>query len=332
MNLRVTARVPGKVMLAGEYAVLLGEPCLACTVDRYLELSVKAGSGSVCSELWPEALHWPTIPLELRAREPLLQMLAFIDTTTPVAEISVEVRSQLDPAHGLGSSTAVRLAALMAIEAFAKPNKNLDEASTALAKTVWQLQCEQQGFASGYDALTQTVGGLIAWSPTYERWPGPYEKLSSRALARSVHVWIGGRGAPTATVGGAVRRWLAENRLEGALRERSNRLVSALKMYLNDGSALDEVCRATRAHRELFLEAPAYPRHVLERLASLDGFDQRWTFKTTGAGGEDALLLIGDQQDLSEAFQSLRSLGWEPLAAAFTDSGATVQTISQVQS
>ena len=40
------------------------------------------------------------------------------------------------------------------------------------------------------------------------------------------------------------------------------------------------------------------------------GFDSEFTFKTTGAGGEDAIFLLGLNNAIEPARQKLATLGW----------------------
>lgn len=310
-------------MLAGEYAVLGGGRCIAATVDRCLKVRVSAGQGRIRSDLWPgEEILWRDIAPSLKEEEALFQVLACLDGQFPIEALDIEVKSDLDPRHGLGSSTAVRLATLAAIEAF----HGQAEEPLVQARRVWQWQLAQQSFASGYDALVQARGGLMLWSPDYTDWPGPLAAFPASALQPWIQIWVGGQGAPTQALGSSVRSWLSAQRLEIPLGESSDALVEAFHSLITEGSleALSKVCRATAVHRQLLSAAPAYPRHLLAALEGLAGFDQQWTFKTTGAGGEDAVLLIGQAADLAAPAARLRALAWYPLQAHFSDQGLTV--------
>ena len=108
-------KVPGKVMLAGEYTVLEGGPALACTVDRFLTVTIdeKPISGiQVDSTLWPETKH---VTSATESVEPLLQSVAFAANTYGANGYHLSVDSDLDLSFGLGSSSACRLGALMGI-------------------------------------------------------------------------------------------------------------------------------------------------------------------------------------------------------------------------
>ena len=323
---RVTARVPGKLMLAGEYAVLQGGACIACTVDRFLEVEVMGrteGSGFlVASDLWPEVLNGDHLPALLVEEEPLLQLIATVRQHQPqLTDLALRVQSQLTVSHGLGSSSAVRLAALLALQNFkAETSPDL---LWECAREVWRLQQSQQGFASGYDVVTQSTGGLIRWQPRPGEWPGTIAKLPSERLNSWVHVMVGGRGAPTTRIGSSTRLWLKAQNLTASLDALSAALVTAMWNYCDDRQNWPDLCAVVRAHRNLFVDAPTFPRAILEALRGQPGFDETWTFKTTGAGGEDAILLLGPRQDLQAAIQCMQALGWQELNALFTDAGAS---------
>lgn len=308
-------RVPGKMMLAGEYAVLKGGPSLSVTVDAYLSLAIRKDTKPgvwVESNIWTEPKQ---VPSSL-ATEPLLDSLHALSH----CNARVSVRSDLAISFGLGSSSAVRLAAHLATRAFQKPSMPLTEDERwDAAREAWQRQRAEQGFASGYDLLTQLQGGLVAWQPDYEKWPGNIANHELGWVSEFVHPYVGGKGAPTRSVGGSVKDYLADHDLWPELLERSADLVDAFLRQTPES-----VIQANTAHQFLFKNAPFYPRDILNLLASLSHFGRSWTFKTTGAGGEDAILLLGARSELTEADQALRREGWRPLPHAFTRDGSRI--------
>jgi hypothetical protein len=312
----VKVRVPGKIMLAGEYAVLSGGYALASAVDAFLSLNLESTAES---GVWVASNLWPT-PRRLTAQrqgEPLLDSLQDLQSSSA----HVSVASDLNVAHGLGSSSAVRLAAHLAIDAFEKQKTDLSSIERwNAARAAWQAQKIQQGFASGYDFVTQLQGGCVLWAPDFERWPGRVDPYDLDWLKDHVHPYVGGKGAPTGIVGGSIRSYLDEGNLWPKLLSASNTLVGAFT-----SRSLDAVIAANSRHRALFEPAPFYPQKIYKLLASLPEFDRSWSFKTTGAGGEDAILLLGVKAKLAEADRALRQEGWTPLLHSFTTQGASIR-------
>ena len=70
-----------------------------------------------------------------------------------------------------------------------------------------------------------------------------------------------------------------------------------------------------------FLLRHTSPRTLLPALHNLSGLDRQWSWKTSGAGGEDALLVIGHQQDIAAATACLAELGWQRFAYSVTAQG-----------
>ncbi len=312
----LSVSVPGKIMIAGEYAVLRGGSSLSAAVDAWLTLSIKPnslGRPRVFSELWHEAkLLNPD--LSRPEPEPLLDSLRDLQR----AAVDVSVRSELQVAFGLGSSSAVRLAGEIGSFAYRNSIRELSpELVWSSAQTAWLRQKELQGFASGYDLVTQASGGTVLWSPDYSSWPGSVSKRSSQWLSQYIHPYVGGRGAPTTQVGGSVRQYLEEQRLWSELMACNENFIRAL-----DSERLIDVIHANIAHRSLFEDAPFYPSALRNLLASQANFDRSWSFKTTGAGGEDAILLIGSASEIRTADEVLRNQGWYPLPHSFTDRGS----------
>lgn len=314
----IKVSVPGKIMLAGEYAILKGGRSLSATVGARLSLSISESSDfRVRSNLWPTDV---IVPLT-KSTEPLIDSLQYAGNQFDIGHALVEVRSDLPVSFGLGSSSAVRLAAHIGLKAFAEQTVALKEPTLwASARDAWMLQKEQQGFASGYDLVTQLHGSFIAWQPDYASWPGTIKRLDLDWLNEWVHPYAGGEGAPTTMVGGSVKEWLFAQDLWCDLKGISEDLIEA---FLAKDFAL--IIQANRAHRELFQKAPFYPSHLYKLLASIDGFDRSWTFKTTGAGGEDAILLIGHTSDLTEVNRLLQEKGWNRLDSPWSSEGCQLK-------
>jgi hypothetical protein len=109
--------------------------------------------------------------------------------------------------------------------------------------------------------------------------------------------------------------------LNGGLIDALQRAVHDPQLATASGIDLTKLIRATAAQRQALADSPHYPRDVAKHLQSLAGCDQLWSFKTTGAGGEDALLLVGTAADLPQPAAALAALNWYPLPAAFTNHG-----------
>ena len=353
----VVARVPAKVMLAGEYVVLAGARALAVTLDSWLTARLTAANESgiwVHSNLWPTAQHINvTGDLHELRGTPLLHAVAEAAKFYGIDRAELSIDSTIDVSHGIGSSSALRLAVTM-VMAYAQETKLTGvmtqkppstagathtcpyvDAPWGAARFAVALQREAQGSASGYDVATQFRGGLVAFTgcDDLQKWPRTVEQFSPTqlaALGKLVHVYVGGSGAPTAPLLKTTRAWLAAQGHWERLVERSQELVhgliEALKPTAQDVDR-KRLYHACAAHRALLRASPSFPRAIESALLAVRGLDESFTWKTTGAGGDDAILLIGPASELQRARAALKALGRSPLDCMFTAHGAeaTVQ-------
>jgi mevalonate kinase len=254
--------------------------------------------------------------------------------------LDLKVRSAIRTRDGFGSSSALCLGTMLAASFLATGAGQNDipaplRALLPAAKKAYELQKQAQGFASGYDIATQLVGGLVLFSQREDApWPFMLERLPHETAARIpglISLYTGGRGAPTTTVGGKTAPWLRERFGIAAVVEASADLVKGFLDLLGNEPAQRsadiwaQFFVALQAHRQLFIDAPAYPRGLFSALSSLPGFDRRWSAKPSGAGGEDALLLMGKSpDDLLQADALLQQHGWSRCAYSLADQGAAL--------
>ncbi|WP_132317093.1 hypothetical protein [Pseudobacteriovorax antillogorgiicola] len=308
-------------MLAGEYAVLEGSPSLSLAVKKELRCTARLSDFHktvIRSDIWSEPLILDEA-LSKEPNNPLLDTVRWACKEWSLPPLEITIASDIQVSDGLGSSSAVRLASLAAMAALT----GRQEQPWDLARLCWDQQRQEQGFASGYDFVTQVQGGLVAFYPDYSCWPGRVEDHKLRSLIPYIHIFRGGKGAPTGLVAGSTRKWLRERRRMLSLTQRSEQLIQNFIGFSQASVKLPELIQSVKAHREIFEDNPNFPLHLLRALQELKGFDQSWTFKTTGAGGEDSILLIGDTSDLDEARHCLSIFNWQALDTEISAKGMT---------
>lgn len=341
---KIKASIPGKIMLAGEYAVLSGHRALAMSVGRYLDVTVEKGDSTytVSSSIWPgEIYDLDQAPEDLKV-SPLFQTASWARAQMNLPAFHLDVKSAIRIEDGIGSSSALRLGMLLALAAFARhcegenPLDLNSKEQWALAKTAWQLQLTSQKKASGYDIATQLMGGLTSMKPQLSatKWPGIMSsKEGSDQLAGEASRWIvvmrGGKGAPTTDVMGRTLAWLDHHELHASLANHSEMAVDAFMEFFQSDmqKGFNELVYAVQNLRKVFESSPDFPVTVDKALKSLAGIDNHWTYKTTGAGGEDALLIIGHPDYLRAPVEALERLGWSRLKAPLMVEGARLSFV-----
>ncbi len=312
-------------MLAGEYAVLDGCRSLAFTVDRFLELDAKKSKEDcyrVSSTIWKEDELFTDLSLKTN---PLLDAVFFASKES-FCDVSVD--SELRIEDGMGSSSALRLAAFSALSKKAENKKLVREwtSSIDIARKAYERQLVEQGSASGYDIMTQLHGGLVVMKGKEDSWPNHSYKADSSQFSDWVHIIVGGKGAPTEAQMGSTTKWLKENSLWDELKLISEDLVDEMLSFFKAPSSniFQSLIKKISIHRNLFKDSPKFPKELASLLESLEGFETNWTYKTTGAGGEDAVLLIGKKEHIDAVVESVAKLGWNLFDGSFSELGAHV--------
>lgn len=304
-------RVPGKVLLAGEYAVLLpGSPCLVLAVDRYLVANAQPASAwSVRSNdfFWqdgervPEALSFVVEAVnEVRKRWP--------DASARTIETHDGLRDELGRKLGLGGSAAATVAAAFAAST----------GTHATRDALWALSDEvhrrvQNGRGSGADVASAIHGGVVR----YVREPRGVTPVAVHPDVRFLLAWTGTSAKTTPRVA----------QFEAFVRDRPD---EARQVASTSADAVDLVEEGLRLASERILrEGFSAARAGLRSLESLVGFeletpqlaraaDIAWAEgavgKLSGAGGGDCAIIatVGDES-ASRVARALTRAGIEPV-------------------
>lgn len=362
----ISVFVPGKLMLCGEYDVLFGGTSLSCSTTHGMTIVLSPADDAnspvcIASSLWPEEIQILD-PYEDYSESPLLDAVVqcFRRFALPFRGLRLAVSSQLDPRHGVGSSSALRLGVATACHLanlwLKNANQHVDISMPRALDTrsgewdavrfAYKLQRTAQKKASGYDFVTQFLGGVIAFSPPQQaleasglplttQWPGQVICLddtlpmATDTLNSVFDIYVGGKGAATGAhikdcltylSAEPSKRELARvtRELDFSLRKTISKVPAEQKLSPGDQiEASGELYRAMGQHRRLFESLPHFPSQVGQSLGALPGLDETWSYKTTGAGGEDALLVAGEKARRLEVEGVLSTLGWYPAPFQF---------------
>jgi len=301
----VAASAPGKLVLAGEYAVLDGAPAIALALDRRATVSIAPAAGTLHVVTAPGYCDLPgNFAIEADGlawrsggtRYALFERLWREADVRPAAPLAVVIDTSEfhDPRSGrkvgIGSSAAVSAALATALAALGGAN----------AATVAQRAHRhfQGGAGSGVDVAASLAGGVIEFHADGHRasavgWP--------RGLCYSV-LWSG----VAADTAARLRRFGAQPALP-ARRE----LCAAARRFArvfrdgHTGQVLDELGRYVRAlHRfdsacELGIFAAGHDA-LMDRAAA-NGV----VYKPCGAGGGDIGMALAATAESLASFEAL---------------------------
>lgn len=142
-----TCTAPSKIYLFGEHAVVYGEPAIACAVELRTCVRVRRSNDiSISSDIGTTGLDFELHPYVSSAVRKL---------GSPI--VSIEITSEIPVGSGLGSSAAVTVATLEAINI----EYGLSYNKTSIAKMAHEIEKEVQGAASPTDTFVSTFGGVV---------------------------------------------------------------------------------------------------------------------------------------------------------------------------
>jgi len=314
------ATAPGKLILAGEYAVLDGAQALVIAVTARHAASELRGSSAFLLALADE--------LAARGRA---------ESARIAMEIAVDSSSFYSGNHklGLGSSAAVTVAATALVLATEPSDPALIHEIAAAAHARAQAPRGTRG--SGADIAAAVHGGTIAFTPRADSPAGIVAQRSWPSGVEMIPFFTGASADTPALVAQvAAARAVARVAVDAAL----TAIADASRAACEAAALRDAQLAATAMIAALALAAAGLDRLELatgvalvpdrvkaarRRLAPLGG-----TAKTTGAGGGDvAIAVIPGTEDGTAVRRYLIELGCVPLTLSVDPTGVDLRPDAQ---
>lgn len=293
------ARAPGKLVLSGAYAVLSGAPALVAAVDRYV----------LADTARPANFQAPEVLAALREDG------AGSAQAAPWYDAS-ELRDG-GQKLGLGSSAAIVVASLAALELDTQPNLTDDALCALVYQRALVAHRAAQGGGSGVDVAASAHGGVLS----ARRVAGALE-LSRVALPSALYfeVWACSAAASTAEFLARIRELgVRDPSLHRARLDAQARAAEAALRAVLSGSATDFVTAVAEQVAALGAlgEAASVPIVTAEHgeLAALAAAHGA-AFLPAGAGGGDVAYYVGTSAPPPEFGARGQALGLRRLALA----------------
>lgn len=281
--------VPGKLMLAGEYAVLQpGGVAVAMAVGQLVQ--VQPGTATV-PQLFAFGRCWPVLAestglaqMAWRAGQEAQQRWGL----DPAVAVDLHVAGQLDGRKvGLGTSAAVTVAMLGAVAAVhQKPVADAEIAELARA-----AHATGQGGGSGYDVTAIAHGGVIGYHRSPDRaepldWP---EGLAMAALFT---------GEPAPTADALARRQQLDPHL-AAIHRATAEFLAAWK----SGQIQEILAALQQCEQQIEGAAAAVPGLLTDAVWAVKRhcIAHGVIARTSGAGGGDCVLAAGPPAQVAAA-------------------------------
>ena len=297
----IVASAPGKVVLAGEYAVLDGAPAVCLAVNRRAVASVSPSPD--------QDMHLTTPGYSGADRLRIID--AVCGGTRPARSIDLDTRafSAHDGKIGIGSSAALTVALVAA----------LNDSDDVFVKALLAHSELQGGIGSGIDVAAAAHGGLIeyemktrsvsqiAWPPGLAWrliWTGVSVSTEAKLAKLSSHA-----GGPSRSALGLAAHSMAEAWRAGD----ADRILTEFVAYIG-------VLRKFSIDHDLGIFDAGHEQ--LTDAAMIDGL----VYKPAGAGGGDIGVLLGRSDDELDTFVGrYRDLVHSVVECALDPLGVTVE-------
>lgn len=332
----IEVSVPGKLYIAGEYAVVEpGHPAIIVAVDQFITVTVEEteNDGTILSEQYSSLpIRWTRRNGELvldHRENPFHYILAAIRLTEKYAQeqgislafFDLKVISELDNSsgrkYGLGSSGAVTVATVKALDAFYQ--LNLDQLTQFKIAALAHL--EVQGNGSCGDIAASCYGGWIAFSTFDHDWVKtqqatqtltnllkshwPSLSIESLSAPRNLRLLIGWTGSPASTsdlvdqVSESTQTEMDTHLAYQEFLDASKQCVETLITSFHERN-MPKIKEQIQINRQLLIELSKLTGAKIETPALKELCDLAQQYggaaKSSGAGGGDCGIVIADQK------------------------------------
>lgn len=329
----ITEKAPGKLYIAGEYAVVEnGYPAILVALDQFVTCSIEesvAEVGKIISRQYHNnALQWYRLGEQMvvdNRDNPFSYILSAIKVTEEYARsfarelriFDLHIDSQLDSdsgkKYGLGSSAAVTVATVKALCHF----YNLPVTKDEIFKLAAIAHFEVQGNGSLGDVAASVYGGWIAYHSFDRQWlaqqrkyldlrtlvdlPWPDLKIESLKAPSNLQLLIGWTGKPASTSQLVDKISLFKARQQKEYRqflEDSKHCIQRMVEGFHNAD-LESIKNEIRYNRELLKQLGTnsgvhIETPVLNKLCQI-AEDFGGAAKTSGAGGGDCGIVAIDR-------------------------------------
>ena len=301
----ITCSAPGKVYLFGEHAVVYGYSAICCAIDLRTRVHVEHSDYIIIdSSLGITGLNLEIHPYVTKVIEKMQEI-------TEIKGVKIKIESDIPVGSGLGSSAAVTIASIQALNELFSCNLEAKD----IAIIGHDIEKQVQGNASPTDTYVSTMGGVVMIP---ER-----KKLNSLDCA----IVVGNTGKFSST------KELVAN--VGNLREEFPNIIEPILTSIGDMSHLAEefvnigdystIGKLMNVNHGL-LDAIGVGGAELSELVYTARNSGAISAKITGAGGGGCIVALANGIDAKNIAQAIRDTGAEAIITRNTDKGVRLES------
>ena len=300
----ITSSAPGKIYLFGEHAVVYGESAICCAINLRTRVRVElSDSIEIHSVLGSSGINFKKHPYVSAVVE---QMMEF----APIKGVSVSIESELPVGSGLGSSAALTVSTIQALNQLFDCGLSLEQ----IAELGHNIERDVQGNASPTDTYVSTMGGVFML---------PHRKKLKLANCGIV---IGDTGRNSST------KELVSNVAE--LNNSFPEIISPILSIIGKITSLGEnlVCNGDYISigklmniNQGLLDSIGVGSLELSQLIYSARSNGAYGAKLTGAGGGGCMVALTDISRINDVSDAIKSVGGVPITTNITDKGVIVE-------
>lgn len=300
----ITCSAPGKIFLFGEHAVVYGKTAIACAIDIRAHVSVEEADSI--------RMKGPGGNTDLNPRKHpyIYAVVERFRELTNVSGVCIDIRSDIPVGSGLGSSAAVTIATIKALDTFYETELSLED----IAHMGHQVESEVQGRASPTDTYVSTFGGMVQ-IPDRKKM-GYYDML----------IVIGNTGKFSST------RKIVSN--VAALKERHPAVIGQIMDTISTISETGiEYVQAGDFHtvgelmniNQGLLDAIGVGSKELSELVYASRKAGALGSKITGAGGGGCMIALCEHKNLSRVAHAIKRAGGDSFICRTSNTGVRIE-------
>jgi mevalonate kinase len=319
---KVEVSAPGKLMLFGEHAVVYGKPCIVTAVDQRIRvraelqrdnrLTIQAPDVGV-TKYAQDMNKLGEGEVAKGARFILAAVRNFNELRKIPAGLKIETKSDFSSEFGFGSSSAVTVGIIKALDNLFKVNMTKEELFQLSYKSVLDVQ----GVGSGFDLAAAIWGGTIYFVG------GGKEIAPVKVNRLPVVVGYTGIKADTPTVVKQVGR-LYDNKQEviNSIWETMALIVTRARNALEarDDKTVGELMNINQG----LLDAIGVNTPELFSLVNAARGAGAYGAKLSGAGGGDCMIAWVDDRNSGKVADAIKKAGGSVLSVDCNAGGAEV--------
>lgn len=300
----IKCSAPGKIYLFGEHAVVYGKNAICCAVDLRTTVTATVNDGIIINSLQGEtALDHTLYPYVSTVIETIEKFISF-------PGVKLDIISDIPVGSGIGSSAAVTIATLQAMNLLFKCKMDLE----TIAHLGHTIETKIQGAASPTDTYVSTMGGIIM-IPAKRKLP---------TLDCKVIIGNTGKFASTKELVSHV----------SMLRNNHTDILDSILSTIGELSIDGEQFVSKKAYKTIgtlmdinqgLLDAIGVNNQELNSLIYAARNNNAIGSKLTGAGGGGCMFALAESKHVHKIADGITKAGGESIITNFTNEGVRIE-------